>query len=93
MVESSTTSLAEVDSRFTITRTSPGKVFVTATGRLDSRETKLIPEPLTIETAPVSVSVRVAGRAGVAAKTVEAATAMMMTREICLTYFFNFLPR
>jgi hypothetical protein len=50
-------------------------------------------EPLTIETAPVSVSVRVAGKAGVAAKTVEAATAMMMISEICLTYFFNFLPQ
>jgi hypothetical protein len=50
-------------------------------------------EPLTIETAPVSVSVRVAGKAGAVAKTVEAATAMMMISEICLTYFLNFLPQ
>jgi hypothetical protein len=81
-VESSTTNLAELDCKFTITRTSPDKVFVTATGKLDSLETRFMVEPLTIETAPVSVSVRVAGKAGVAAKTVEAATAMMMIREI-----------
>jgi hypothetical protein len=47
-------------------------------------------EPLTIETVPVSVSVRVVGNAGVAAKTVEAATAMIRIRAICLTFFFNF---
>jgi hypothetical protein len=52
-----------------------------------------MPEPLTIETAPASVSVRVAGKAGAAAKTVDTATAMMITREICLTYFLNFEPQ
>jgi hypothetical protein len=85
--------LGEVDAKFTTTHTSPGKVLVTETGKLDSLETKLIVEPLTIETEPVSVSVRVAGSAGAAAKTVEAATAMIRIRAICLTFFFNFLPQ